>query len=208
MAIIMTIVLVKKEFWTLTEVSRLFAEPQHRLIYYCEEGIIKPAAQEGTGRGSSRKFSLQNLFQFALCLSLKEVYIPSALWGFVLKTLDEFNKKMESQLSGFSLPEFFWEKDKPDIRVIISDGSKLFFVIYSRNKKPRVIGGLEMKKTRKNEKLDADEIIEFLPPTGGIKDIEAGGFGYPEGSSRGRTEVSLLQVCQDLKERIVNDKIT
>ena len=40
--------------WTPTEAARLLEEPQHRLIYLCEKGVVEPDLQDAEGRGSSR----------------------------------------------------------------------------------------------------------------------------------------------------------
>jgi hypothetical protein len=42
----------KPDVWTLTQAARLLGEPQHRLIYLCEKGVVVPDFQDAEGRGS------------------------------------------------------------------------------------------------------------------------------------------------------------
>jgi DNA-binding transcriptional MerR regulator len=65
--------------WTLTEAARLLGEPQHRLIYLCEKGVVEPDVQDAGGRGSSRRFSNRNLLEFAVALRLRELELPAAV---------------------------------------------------------------------------------------------------------------------------------
>ena len=192
----------QQEFWTLTQVSSLLNEPQHKLIYLCEQGIIEPVTQKGKGRGSSRKFSKRNLFQFFISISLRKLHIPSTITVFVLNLLDEFEEAMSMLSASFKLPESLWHKDQPDIRVVISDGSKLYFTIHQQHKQPKIFGGIELRKTTKNSKFDEEEIIDFEALSKKYPKVDKGDFGYPEGSTLGRTELSLSYLSKELKSII------
>jgi hypothetical protein len=65
----------QSEQWTLTEAAGLLREPQHRLIYLCEKGVVRPDYEDAKGRGSSRRFSARNLLEFAVALRLREFEI-------------------------------------------------------------------------------------------------------------------------------------
>jgi hypothetical protein len=71
----------KPDVWTLTQTARLLGEPQHRLIYLCEKGVVVPDFQDAEGRGSSRRFSDRNLLEFAIALRLRELEIGVAFAG-------------------------------------------------------------------------------------------------------------------------------
>jgi len=44
----------KPDVWTLTQAARVLDEPQHRLIYLWEKGVIEPDSQDAKGRGGER----------------------------------------------------------------------------------------------------------------------------------------------------------
>ena len=70
---------MNKKEWTLTQIARLLDQPQHKLIYLCEKGVILPDGVDAKGRGSSRWFSAHNLFEFMVALKLGEFHIPTKL---------------------------------------------------------------------------------------------------------------------------------
>jgi len=64
---------------SLTEIARLLGEPQHRLIYLCEKGVVVPGHGDASGRGSSRRFSRRNLLEFAVALRLQNPAMGACL---------------------------------------------------------------------------------------------------------------------------------
>ena len=87
--------------WTLTEAARSLGEPQHRLIYLCEKGVVQPDLEEAKGRGSSRRFSARNLLEFAVALHLRELELPASIIGAVTYTLRAFERKVQAQMPTF-----------------------------------------------------------------------------------------------------------
>ena len=63
---------MNKTEWTLFEIAKLLHQPQHRLIYLCEKGVIVPELSDAQGRGSSRRLSASNIFEFAIALFIGE----------------------------------------------------------------------------------------------------------------------------------------
>ena len=55
-----------REGITLTQAARMLGVLQHRLIHYCEKGVVVPDLEDAQGRGSSRRFSAMNLFEFSV----------------------------------------------------------------------------------------------------------------------------------------------
>ena len=84
--------------WSLSEAARLLHEPQHRLIYLCEKGVIVPDLGEAEGRGSSRRFSSRNLLEFALALRLRELTIPVGTVAAIVHVLRRFEKTVAEHL--------------------------------------------------------------------------------------------------------------
>ena len=110
----------------MTEAARLLGEPQHRLIYLCEKGVVQPDVQDARGRGSSRRFSDRNLFEFAIALRLRDLEIAASFVGAILYVLRAFEGSVAKRKSGFRLPGSLREGHPPDIRLIISDEARLF----------------------------------------------------------------------------------
>ena len=81
-----------RDSWTLTHAARVLGEPQHRLIYLCEQGVVRPEHGDARGRGSSRLFSARNLLQFAVALHLRQLQIPVSVLAVVAYALTAFEK--------------------------------------------------------------------------------------------------------------------
>ena len=175
--------------WTLSEAARLLQVPQHRLIYFCEKGVIVPDLGDAEGRGSSRRFSARNLLEFALALKLRELTIPVGTAAAIVHVLRGFEKTVAEHLGGFGLAEGLRKKGGPELRIIISDGECLYFTLGVGNRKPKLFGGIDFrqltsqgKRTRvSRHKLQARDK-----------------FGGPEGSRYARIEIDLSRLAKDL----------
>jgi DNA-binding transcriptional MerR regulator len=131
--------------WSLSEAARLLGEPQHRLIYLCEKGVVQPDLQDADGRGSSRRFSARNLLEFGVALRLRELGIPASVIGAVLHVLRGFEKAIGSQLSGFKLPGSLTVAGAPELKVIIGDDQKLYFSLSAGKAKTKTYGGVSLQ---------------------------------------------------------------
>lgn len=94
------------EYW-LSEVESIFKVPQHVLIHLCEKNVIVPDMQETGGRGSFRKFSDRNIFEFAVALELRKFQIPLSVIKALLIVLSATCKKILSQRVHVSFVEAF-----------------------------------------------------------------------------------------------------
>ena len=72
--------------FTLSEIARRLDVPQHRLIHLCEKGVVVPDVHEAAGRGSSRVFSSRNFLELAVALRLRDMMLPVAAIGAVVRT--------------------------------------------------------------------------------------------------------------------------
>lgn len=180
---------------TLTECARRLRVPQHRLIHLCEKGVVVPDVAAASGRGSSRRFSLRNLFQFSVALALREAVIPIATIAAVVHVLRVFERTVASEIPDFSLPNGLRVPSAPDLRVVLSDGTRVFFILYGPGTQIRVFDGVDLRKIGfKQGKLSGvPRTLKRHRATG-----EPSEFGWPEGSRRVRSEVSISKIARDV----------
>lgn len=169
---------------TLTTVSELLGEPQHRLIYLCEKGVVRPDHGDAKGRGSSRGFSKRNMLEFAVALRLRDVLLPVAVIAAVVRVLRVFEKQVAAQMPAFALPDSLQDRRAPDLRVVLSEG-RLFFNLRRKGGKPKVFGGIDVRRLpRRDSSL---ELAEVKPLNG-------------EGAAR--VELSITGVAQGLPKEV------
>ena len=188
--------------WTLSEIARLVGQPQHRLIHLCEKGVVRADLTEARGRGSSRRFSLRNLLQFAVALKLRELMVPVAPIAAIVHVLEAFEATLAREVPGFRLPDSLMGAGAPELRVIITDGRTLFFALHSKKGPSKLFGGID---------LDA-----FKAEAGGpvrrssrkLKAVEPGAgtpaalFGPQSSGERGRIEISVTGLARDVSREI------
>ena len=129
---------------TLTEISKVLDEPQHRLIYLCEKGVIIPDGSDAKGRGSSRRFSPRNLFEFSVALILAEFHFPAKLTANFLYTVRSFEAHVKQSIQGFSIPADLVKQQSPEIIGIVTNGSCLYFSIGFLGRPKNIFGGVDI----------------------------------------------------------------
>ena len=188
--------------WTLTEAARSLGEPQHRLIYLCEKGVVQPDLEDAKGRGSSRRFSGRNLLEFAVALRLRELELPASVIGAITHTVRAFERKVQDQLHAFRLPESLRGPAAPDLRVLISDG-RLYLSLGTGKRAPKVYGGIELKRfvSGKASSSDLQRALAPLPsPKRPRRHGPSGdGLGLPDGGTHTRVEISITSIAQELR---------
>ncbi len=184
--------------WTLTEAARLLGEPQHRLIYLCEKGVVEPDLQDAEGRGSSRRFSARNLLEFAVALRLRDLEIAASFVGAVIHVLRAFERSVRKRLPDFCLPESLRGPRAPDLRVVIGDGRRLYFTLGAGKSAPRVYGGIDVRELEGARKGLRGLDRELARPKPSETSRTPGAFGGPEGSSHVRVEISVTGIARDL----------
>lgn len=182
--------------WTMTEAARLLEQPQHRLIYLCEKGVVEPDFQNAEGRGSSRRFSARNLLEFAVALRLRELELPASFVASVLYVLRAFERSMKASLPQFRLPESLREANAPELRVIVGDGQRLFFSLRAAKVLDKVYGGIDLREVRTSKKSIA--ALERELAQSGQKSI-GNGVEKSEDVRHARLEVSITAIAKDLK---------
>jgi hypothetical protein len=184
--------------WTLTEAARLLGEPQHRLIYLCEKGVVQPDIQDADGRGTSRRFSARNLLEFAVALKLRELEIGMPLVAAAIHVLRAFERGVTKQLRGFELPGSLRHPDAPRLNLVIADGTRLYFTLAASGATPRVYGGISLQEMVSERPSDRglDRVLASGQRPG--KRTPAGGIGGPEGSRFLRLELSVTELAREL----------
>ena len=182
--------------WTLSAAARLLGQPQHRLIYLCEQGVVHPDLEDARGRGSSRRFSTRNLLEFAVALRLRALELPAASIGAITYLLRAFERQLQHHQQGFRLPESLRGAGAPDLRVLISDGR--FYVTLGSGKGVRkMYGGLDLRRhARASRAAGRPPMVTPLPP--GPRH-GADGTGGPEENGHARVEISVTRIAQELR---------
>ncbi|MGI8460597.1 MAG: MerR family transcriptional regulator [Solirubrobacterales bacterium] len=185
--------------FTLSELARELDTPQHRLIYFCEKGVIAPELQDAHGRGSSRVFSVRNLLEFSIALHLRAAMLPLAAVDAVLRVLRTFEEALSQELPGFSLPESLRQQDAPELRVIVSDGSEIFFSLATVGGETKLFGGIPLDQVTGDRpgpvKLASLKRRDEAGPTNGGNGTGVGGI---EGSRFVRLEISITAIGLEL----------
>lgn len=183
--------------WTLTEAAQLLGEPQHRLIYLCEKGVVKPDFEDARGRGSSRRFSAHNILEFAMALRLRELEIPAPSIGAITYTLRAFERKVQQQMADFCLPDSLRGAGAPDLRVIVKDG-RLYFTLGTAKHRAKVYGGIDLKRlgTEKKLAVDLQRALVVRTPSGGKPGEPNVDLGEGSGA---RVELSITRIAQELR---------
>lgn len=132
---------------TLTEIARLLNEPQHRLIYLCEKLVVVPDGSDAKGRGSSRRFSERNLFEFSIVLTLSEFHIPAIISKSILSTIRSFEIKVRQDMPDFRLPQSLAGPEAPELAVVLTDGSYLSFTLGFTGQAMKTVGRVNLNKS-------------------------------------------------------------
>ncbi len=187
--------MIKKQEYSLAEVSRLLSESQHRLIYLCEKGVVVPDFGNASGRGSSRRFSARNLLEFAIALKFRELMIPAAIIGAVLYVLRKFETAVKKEMPGFSLPDGLRMKKSPVLRIVFLDGPKLYFQIGPHHGSSKTFGGLDLGQLVSSRQDNREPVKDTLS-----------GFAWTNLEASGdkmlgeiaRLEVNVTRIAQNL----------
>ena len=130
--------------WTLTQIASLLHRPQYKLIYLCEKGVILPDGVDARGRGSSRRFSTRNLFEFMVAFTLSDFHVPTNITINLLRALRSFDKHLAKKYPLLKLPYSLTYSDCPEVKAILIKGTYLYFAIGQANKPVVYIGGFNL----------------------------------------------------------------
>ena len=130
--------------WTLTQIANRLSRPQYKLIYLCEKGVIVPDGVDAKGRGSSRRFSQRNLYEFMVAFTLGDFHVPTNITTNLLQALRSFEKHLAKKYPLLRLPYSLTYPDSPEVKAILIKGTYLYFSIGQANKPVVYIGGINL----------------------------------------------------------------
>ena len=189
---------MKKDEITLTETSKLLQVPQHRLIYLCEAKVIIPDRSDAKGRGSSRRFSERNLLEFSIALTLSEFHVPANISAKIIATVQMFTKEVEKLLPNFRFPFSLTDANAPQINLLVTNGTRLFFVLNFTDARPIVLGGVDLSKQTQEMKMVNIEIAF----NEGENRISVEQIIHQVSSSNAYFTLNLTQTAIDLREML------
>lgn len=180
---------------TLSDIAQRLGVAQHRLIHLCEKGVVSPDLQDASGRGSTRVFSARNLLEFAVALRLRDMMLPLSTIRAITHVLRTFERRLEQELPGFSLPGSLRDEEAPDLRIILSDGRSIFFSLGQVGHRAKLFGGIPLHDTDAGDNRRYRMLTVRSPNAKNADDVT---FGGPEQSRFARLELSVTQVARDL----------
>ena len=184
-------------FWTLPQIARILSEPQHRLIYLCEKRVVVPDLADASGRGSSRRFSSRNLLEFAVALRLRTLGLPATFIAAILYTLRAFERRVASEIPGFEIVEALRAQNGIDLRAIVRDGDRLYFLLRQPGQGARLFGGAQLSGAKST--VGPRLASRVRPVLKAIVRPDYGDFEGPEGSRYVRLDINIGQIARDLK---------
>ena len=184
-----------KSEWSLSEAARLLGQPQHKLIYLCEKGVIVPDLGEARGRGSSRRFSARNLLEFEVALKLRELTVPVSSIAAILYALRAFEAKVARELPGFSLPAGLRSGRAPDLRVLLTDQGRLYFSLGTQ-RSGRLYGGLDFGRLAVSRRAHRRSRVARSEASSPAFPVLVGGLLPNE--VKAQVEVNVTRIARDL----------
>ena len=174
---------MSKKEWTLTQIANLLRRPQYKLIYLCEKGVIVPDGVDAKGRGSSRRFSARNVFEFMVAFTLSDFHVPTNITTNLLLALRSFDKHLAKKYPLLKLPYSLTYPDCSEVKAILVKGKILFFSIEQVNMPAVYIGGINLMDnssdlTAMNFKVNVPKVessvrrVETLPDDVGVAFLE------------------------------------
>jgi len=134
----------EKVVYTLQEIEKKLKVKQHRLIHLCEKEVVIPDFEDAQGRGTMRRFSERNLFEFAVALELRQFSLPVAYIAPLMKVLRAFEAYAAKEIEVFSLPRSLQNKPAVRLSIVITDGKNLFFILRHKGE-TSYIGALDLE---------------------------------------------------------------
>ena len=184
-----------KNEWTLTEIARLLIQPQHRLIYFCEKGVVIPDFSDARGRGTSRRFSARNIFEFSIALTLSEFHFPATISANFLYAVRIFEIGVISRgIKDFSLPHSLRDAQSPELFAIITNGSVLSFSLGIPGKLKTVFGGVDISNN-----TDSSELSNIRLEARDEENKSESPIDHANNSNVATFEINLTKIAQHLE---------
>ena len=184
---------MRRKEWTLTQIANFLQQPQYKLIYLCEKGVITPDGVDAKGRGSSRRFSERNLFEFMVAFTLGDFHIPTKITTNLLLALRSFDKHLAKKYPLLKLPYSLTYPDSPEVKAILIQGSYLYFAIGIENEPEFYLGGIDLMNYKEDSSsLGFDEKISDTDFS--VKRLET----LPTEAETAFFELNLSQIAKEI----------
>jgi hypothetical protein len=142
------------------------------------------------------------MLEFSVALKLRELMLPVSVAAAVVHVLEATEKAIARELPGFVLPESLIGDSAPELRVVINDGQRLFFVLHTKGSASKMVGGIHLKSVRGSE-ADGRRVRRAVSIKG--SPIPEASLTPTADRERGRIEVSVTGLARDLS-RALNDR--
>ena len=187
--------IMSRKEWTLTQIAKFLRQPQYKLIYLCEKEVIVPDGVDAKGRGSSRRFSERNLFEFMVAFTLGDFHIPTKITTNLLLALRSFDRHLAKNYPLLRLPYSLTYPDCPEVKAILIKGTYLYFAIGKTNKSVVYIGGIDLMNNKEYPtSLSLDERIPKIEIS--VERLET----LPAEVSTAFFELNLSQLARDIPQ--------
>ena len=185
---------MSKKEWTLTQIANLLGRPQYKLIYLCEKGVILPDGVDARGRGSSRRFSTRNLFEFMVAFTLSDFHVPTNITKNLLQALRSFDKYLTKKYPLLKLPYSLTYPNCPEVKAILIKGTYLYFEIGQADKSAVYIGGINLMDDDRN--LTSFGFDAHIPETeNSVRRVKT----LPDDAGVAFFELNLSQIAKDVR---------
>ena len=194
---------------TLTETAFKLGIPKHEIIYLCEKQVIIPVV-DAKGRGSSRLFSEQNIFELLLALELKKYNISTHTITIFVRLLKKFVKIIEKQFDENFLDQI--TNKQFQFFLMIQDGEFAYFRMtfpgkQSKGQSEKILIGLDLNKLEAFYQQKSSEEHEQKSPKwrnltlaarfGIPDDIVIPGGKIKSGPCSSRLEINLSELAKN-----------
>ena len=156
-----------------------------------------PDLADASGRGSSRRISSRNLLEFAVALRLRTLGLPATFIAAILYTLRAFEKRVASEVPGFEIVEALRAPKGIDLRAVVRDGDRLYFLLRQPGQGAQLFGGAQLSGAKSPAGSRSASRVQSVLKA--IVRPDYAGFEGPEGSRYVRLDINIGQIARDLK---------
>ena len=103
-------------------------------------------------------FQKEILFEFLVALTLSEFHTPANISAKTIFVLRLFANEVENIVPNFQFPSSLTDADSPQISLLITNGTRLFFVLDLSKTRPIVLGGIDLSKESQDLQLTNIEV--------------------------------------------------
>ncbi len=158
-------------------------------------GLNAKNSNRGCPAGDSRR---------AICsssqspLRLRELEIRVTFVGAVIHVLRASVRSVKKRSRDFNQPDNLRDPNAPNLRVVISDGARLYVTLAAPGSPARVYGGVGLEDVTSERRTARDLDRELATRQVSVKPATSRGLGGPEGSRFLRLEISVTALAREI----------